>query len=80
MESYVRAYYQMHKYWLVWGPSEASVWGSRPVPTPWDPEWDEYIRARTVTDKDRRNKDNDYNHGLEGQIGKSFGPHDVLFG
>ena len=80
MESYVRAYYQVHKYWLVWGPREEDVWSPRPVPTPWDPEWDEYVKARTVTKRDKRNKDNDYNHGIEGQIGKSFGPHDVLFG
>ncbi|EKU71017.1 TonB-dependent siderophore receptor [Selenomonas sp. F0473] len=80
MESYIRAYYQQHKYWLVWGPSDDAAWPSRPIPTPWDPEWDEYVRARTVTDKDKRNRDNDYNHGLEGQFGKSFGKHDVLFG
>ena len=32
MESYVRAYYQVHKYWLVWGPREENVWSPRPVP------------------------------------------------
>ena len=66
MESYVRAYYQVHKYWLVWGPRDADVWDPRPVPTPWDPEWEEYVNARTVTKRDKRNKDNDYNHGIEG--------------
>ena len=80
MESYVRAYYQLHQYWTVWGPRDAAVWGSRPIPTPWDPEWDEYVKAKTVSRKDKRNKDNEDNHGIEGQIGKSFGPHDLLFG
>lgn len=80
MESFVRVYDQSHKYWNAWGPSDSEVWAGKPVPTPWDPEWDDYVKAKQVTDSSERSKNYDFNRGIQFQLGKSFGKHDVLTG
>lgn len=49
MESFVRMYKQSHKYWNSWGPSNKVVWPNKPIPTPWDPEWNDYVNAKRVT-------------------------------
>lgn len=46
MESFVRVYKQSHKYWNSRGPSDRTVWPNKPIPTPWDPEWNDYINAK----------------------------------
>ena len=80
MESFVRMYKQSHKYWNCWAPSDTEVWPNKPIPTPWDPEWNDYVNARRVTKNTSRNKNYDFNRGMQLQLGKSYGKHDILTG
>lgn len=80
MESFVRMYKQSHKYWNCWAPSNTEVWPNKPIPTPWDPEWNDYVNARRVTKNTSRNKNYDFNRGMQLQLGKSYGKHDILTG
>lgn len=80
MESFVRMYKQSHKYWNCWAPSNDEVWPGKPIPTPWDPEWNDYVNARRVTKNTSRNKNYDFNRGMQLQLGKSYGKHDILTG
>lgn len=80
MESFVRFYDQSHQYWTVWGPSDELAGWNKPIPTPWDPEWNDYVQARMVRKDSARSKNNDYNRGVQFQLGKSFGTHDILTG
>lgn len=80
MESFVRMYKQSHKYWNCWGTSDSKI-SSRPILTsPWDPEWNDYVNAKKVTKNSSRNKDYDFNRGMQLQLGKSYGKHDILTG
>lgn len=80
MESFVRVYKQSHKYWNCWGPSSNVVWPNKPLPTPWDPEWNDFVNAKRVTKNTSRNKNYDFNRGMQLQLGKSYGKHDILTG
>ena len=80
MESFVRVYKQSHKYWNSWGPSDSAVWPNKPIPTPWDPEWNDYVNAKRVTKNSSRSKNYDFNRGMQLQLGKSYGKHDILTG
>lgn len=80
MESFVRMYKQSHKYWTTWGPKTDQVWPNKPIPTPWDPEWNDYVNAMRVTKNSARNKNYDFNRGMQLQLGKSYGKHDILTG
>lgn len=80
MESFVRMYKQSHKYWNCWAPSDTEVWPNKPIPTPWDPEWNDYVNARRVTKNTSRSKNYDFNRGMQLQLGKSYGKHDILTG
>ena len=81
MESFVRVYNQSHHYW---GVDRYPDWTSADyatgfVPFPGGPEWDEFIKnypfkrglnpTRTYDEKNR---------GIQLQVGKSYGIHDVL--
>ena len=80
MESFVRMYKQSHKYWNCWGTSDSKI-SSKPILTsPWDPEWNDYVNAKKVTKNSSRNKDYDFNRGMQLQLGKSYGKHDILTG
>lgn len=80
MESFVRVYKQSHKYTNCWGTSDGII-SSKPILTsPWDPEWNDYVNAKKVTKDSHRNKDYEFNRGMQLQLGKSYGKHDILTG
>lgn len=75
MESFIRVYDQSHKYWANYGPNY-DPW---PMPWPGEQGWDEFIEANLVSKSDPM-RNNDSNRGIQMQLGKAVGKHDILIG
>lgn len=82
MESFVRAYNQDHRYYTV---DIYPLWEGQPntpdglVPFPGSAQWEQFLKdPNTLWNLGNIHKEQEKNHGITFQYGKSIGNHDLL--